>query len=78
MALYIGGFHNPIIGTKLALRPRIEECHVLKGAATDQDTSLSGNWTSLGLNRVNCQTNIIILIDLLQLRLAAFLLLREG
>ena len=67
MALNICGLHNPVVGTELALGPRVEQRHVLKGTATDQNTSLSGHWTCLGLNRVDCQTDFIILIDLLKL-----------
>lgn len=77
MALDVGGLNDAIVSTELAFRSWVEQGHVFEWATAHQDTSLTRDWASLRLDRVNGKADLIILVDLLKLGLALLLSLCE-
>ena len=73
MALYVGGVHNTVVCAKFAFGLGVKKRHVGKGTATNHDSSLTSDGTSLWLDRIYLDAEIIALILELQFCLLTLL-----
>ena len=78
MALDVGGLDDAIVLAKLAFGTRIEQRHVFKWTAMDQDSGLTSDRAALWLNRVDSKSNVIFFILYLKLLALSLLLFSEG